>query len=282
MKISENLGDETDMNFGTSDENVGKIHHPQVATFITARTGSSRLPGKPLLQIMGKPIIEHLIERVKRAKLPQRIVLCTTVLPEDDPLKQIATRTGILTFRGHPTDILMRWLKAAEHYQVDFIVSADGDDVFCDPEHIDKIVEHFLKTNADYITCRGLPFGATPTGIKVEALRKICELKLDEDTEGQSRYFTQTGLFRVEYLDITDPELNHPEIRMTLDYLEDFEFFKAVFQHLYKPEKAFGLQEIIKLLEQHPGIVKINQHMQEKYEERFQAKYGEVKLKKQP
>lgn len=270
------------MKFDICDsENVGKIHHPRVATFITARTGSSRLPGKPLLKIMGKPIIEHLIERVKLAKLPQQIVLCTTVLPEDDPLEQIATRTGISTFRGHPTDILMRWLKAAEHYRVDFIVSADGDDIFCDPEHIDKIVEHFLKTDADYIVCRGLPFGAAPTGIKVGALRKICELKLDEDTEGQSRYFIQTGLFRVEYLDTTDPELNHPEIRMTLDYPEDFEFFKAVFQHLYQPGKIFSLRKVIKLLEQHPEIVKINQHMQKAYEERFKAKYTEVKLKKE-
>ena len=260
-------------------ENVGEIYHQQVATFIPARIGSTRLPGKHLLQIMGKPVIEHLIERVKQAKLPQQVVLCTTILPEDNVLDQIATKAGILTFRGHPTDILMRWLKAAELYHVDFIVSADGDDVFCDPGYIDKVVEFFLDTNADYITYRGLPFGASPTGIKVEALRKVCELNLDEDTEGQSRYFTQTGLFRVEYLDITDPELHHPEIRMTLDYQEDFEFFKAVFQHLYQPGRIFSLREIIGLLKRHPEIIEINQHMQEAYEERFKAKYSKIKLK---
>lgn len=251
----------------------------RVATFITARMGSTRLPGKHLLQIMGKHVITLQIQRVKQAKLPLQVVLCTTILPEDDVLEQIATKAGILTFRGHPTDILMRWLKAAELYHVDFIVSADGDDIFCDPEHIDKVVEHFLETNADYITCRGLPFGATPSGIKVGAPRKVCELKLDEDTEGQSRYFTQTGLFRVEYIDITNPELHHPEIRMTLDYQEDFEFFKAVFQHLYQPRKVFNLRDIIKLLEQHPEIVQLNQHMQKVYEERFKSKYSRVRLK---
>jgi spore coat polysaccharide biosynthesis protein SpsF (cytidylyltransferase family) len=230
---------------------------------------------------MEKPVIEHLIERVKQAKRPLDVVLCTTILPEDDVLEQIATKAGILAFRGHPTDILMRWLKAAELYHVDFIVSADGDDVFCDPEHIDKVVEHFLETNADYITCRGLPFGATPSGIKVDALRKICELKLDVDTEGQSRYFTQTGLFQVEYLDSTDPVLHHPEIRMTLDYQEDFEFFKAVFQHLYQPGEVFTLSDIVKLLEQHPEIVQLNQGMQKKYEERFKSKYKRVKLKQE-
>lgn len=263
------------------NKNTGELHHQRVATFITARTGSIRLPGKHLLQIMGKPVIEHLIERVKQAKLPQQVILCTTILPEDDVLDQIATKAGISTFRGHPTDILMRWLKTAELYNVDFIVSAEGDDVFCDPVYIDKIVEHFLETKADYITCRGLPFGATPTGIKVDALRKVCKLKLDDDTEGQSRYFTQTGLFRVEYLDITDPELHHPEIRMTLDYQEDFEFFKAVFQHLYQPGKIFNLRDIIKLLEQHPEIVQLNQDMQKKYEERFKSKYKRVKLKQE-
>ena len=165
----------------------------RVAIFITARMGSTRLPGKHLLPVRGKPIIEYMISRVQQAKRSRCIVLCTTTLEEDTVLQKIAEECKIHVFRGHPTDILLRWLHAARKFHVEFMVSAEADDVFCDPECIDRIIEQYSKTGADYITCRGLPFGVTPTGIRVEALQKVCELKTDDDTEGQERYFTRTG-----------------------------------------------------------------------------------------
>lgn len=250
----------------------------RVATFITARMGSTRLPGKHLLPVQGKPIIEHMISRVKQAKRSQCTVLCTTTLEEDTILQEIAEDCKIRVFRGHPTDILLRWLQAARMFHVEFMVSAEGDDVFCDPGCIDRIIEHYSKTGADYITCRGLPFGATPTGIRVDALQKVCELKTDDDTEGQERYFTQTGIFKVAYIDIADPELNHPEIRMTLDYPEDYEFFRTVISQLFHGFYV-PLREIIKYLVIHPEIVQINQKMQHIYEKRYKTRYGKVVFK---
>ena len=259
-----------------STERAGKEGFPcRVATFITARMGSTRLPGKHMLPVQGRPIIEYLISRVKRAKEPGCVVLCTTTLREDDVLEEIAWRCGIPSFRGHPTDILLRWLKAAREYQVEFIVSAEADDVFTDPECIDLIVRDYRRTGADYITCRGLPFGGTPTGIRVGALQKVCDMKREEDTEGQERFFTKTGLFRVEYIDVTDPGLRHPEIRMTLDYQEDYEFFREVITRMEKGASA-PLREIIAFLLRHPEIIEINQGMQKIYEKRYKTKYGSI------
>jgi len=250
----------------------------RIATFITARMGSTRLPGKHLLPVQGKPIIQYMISRVKKAAKPRCVVLCITTLEEDGVLEKIANSCHIMTFRGHPTDILLRWLHAARKFHVDFIVSAEADDVFCDPECIDRIIGHYEKTGADYITCRGLPFGATPTGIRVDALQKVCELKTDDDTEGQERFFTKTGLFTVEYIDIGDPGLNHPEIRMTLDYPEDYAFFKEIISRLDQG-RYIPLREIIGYLLLHPEIIEINQGMQRIYENRYKTKYGTITLK---
>ena len=252
----------------------------KTAIFIPVRTGSTRLPRKALLKIKGKSVIEHLIERVKLAKLPDIIVLCTTTNPVDTVLVHIAQNNGIAYFRGSKRDILDRHLNAALKYDIDFIVNVDGDDILCDPEYMDNVVELFMKTHADFIRCEGLPLGASPIGIKVDALKKVCQIKDTEVTEtGWGRYFTETGLFKVEILEVEDHELRHPEIRMTLDYPEDYKFFKTVFDELYSPGKVFTLKEILILLRRKPHIMEINKHLQQEYTERIQ-KHAKVKLKK--
>jgi spore coat polysaccharide biosynthesis protein SpsF (cytidylyltransferase family) len=259
-------------------------HTPEknIPVFITARIGSTRLPGKHLLPVCGKPIIEQMITRIKHALYPKLFVLCTTVLPEDDVFEKIAQNCEIKIFRGHPTDILQRWLDTADYFKVDYFISAEADDVFCDPEYIDVIAGELSTDEFDYITCKGLPFGATPTGIKVSALRKICAIKDDDDTQGQERFFTKTGLFKIKNIQVMDAELNQPEIRMTLDYQEDYEFFKTIFMHLYSKDGFFSLREILQLLRIHPEIVSINEKMQEKYRQRYDNLYGTVKLKDKP
>jgi len=231
------------------------------------------------MPIGGRPVIEHMILRVKHAHVPKLFILCTTVLPEDDVFEEIACRCDIEIFRGHPTDILQRWLDLADHLKAKYFVSAEADDVFCDPEYIDMVARELETDDYDYITCKGLPFGVTPTGIKVAALRKICAIKNEEDTQGQERYFTKTGLFNVKNIHVEDAELNQPDVRMTLDYEEDYDFFKAVFDHLSVRDGFFSLREILQILRIHPEIARINEKMQEKYRQRYDNLYGTVKLK---
>lgn len=250
----------------------------KTATFITARMKSTRLPKKALLKIGERTTIEHLIDRVKAAKLPDLVVLCTSTHPDDEVLAEIARMNGIEAFRGSPEDKLDRYLRAARKHGIDFIVNVDGDDILCDPELIDRTIEHFRTTQADCILWRGFPVGAAPTGIKVDALEKVCQLKEEKDTEVWGGYFTDTGLFKVEYLD-ADRDLKHPEFRMTLDYPEDLEFFKEIFKTLYTPGKIISLKEVIELLKQNPEIVEINRKAQKMYEEKLQ-KHSKPKLKR--
>lgn len=251
----------------------------KTAVFITVRMKSTRLPKKALLKIKGKTTIEHLIDRVKSAKLPDLIVLCTSIRPDDKILVEVAERNNVAAFKGSPEDKLDRYLQAAKKYEVDFIVNVDGDDILCDPGLIDKTIEHYKKTGADCVFWKGFPIGAVPTGIKTDALKKVCQIKAEKDTEVWGKYFTDTGLFKVEYVE-ADDELKHPEFRMTLDYPEDFEFFKAVFNKLYSPSNIFTLREIVALLKREPAIARINAAVQKKYEEKL-IKHPKIKLKKE-
>lgn len=236
------------------------------AIFITARTKSTRLPRKVLLKIKGKTIIEHLIDRLKLAKLSDLIVLCTSTNPKDQILVNIAKRNGIQHFRGSEDDVLERFSEAASAFNVDFIVVTWGDELFCDPEYIDKTIDLYRETNADFIRCDELPLGTFVYGLKVEALKKVCQMKKDTDTEVWGGYFTESGLFDVKYLKVDDVNLRHPEIRITLDYKEDLQLVREIFARLYQEGQVIPLSEIVRLLTERPELMDINRKCQELYE----------------
>lgn len=252
------------------------------ALFLTVRTGSTRLPHKPLLKIDGQTIVEFMIDRLKGADVSQTFVLCTTDRPEDQTLVDFAREKGIDWYRGSASDILARHLGAAREFQTDFIVNVDGDDVFCDPRYVDRTAEHFARTGADFIRWIGLPLGASPIGVNTIALARVCELKETSDTEtGWGSFFTETGLFRVETLEETDPELRHPEIRMTLDYPEDYAFVKEMYKRLERFQGNFTLRDIMQVIKEHPTIAEINKHLQETYYREFERRKTKVRLRAQ-
>jgi spore coat polysaccharide biosynthesis protein SpsF len=225
---------------------------------LLGRTDSSRLPGKLMLPVLGRPILEYQIERLKTAKRPDCFVLCTTQLPEDDVLVDLAIRNGLQTFRGNAEDVLDRMIQAARQYKLGLIVSIGGDDVFIEQRCVDPIIECFTRTSADFIYCPDLPVGVTPFGVKPQALERLCQIKTG-GTEGWERYFKESGLFQVEVIPSEDPRLRRPELRMTLDYQEDFLFFKAVIEELYSPTKIFPLEEVIALIDSRPDIAALGQ-----------------------
>jgi spore coat polysaccharide biosynthesis protein SpsF len=251
----------------------------KTAIFLSIREKATRLPKKVLLEIKGKTVTEHLIDRLKMAKLPDIIVLCTSTNPNDTVLVDIAKKNNIEYFRGSEDDKLDRYYHAALKFEIDFMIIVDGDDIFCDPECIDNIIRRFKETNADYLRYNDLPVGVTAHGIKIQALKKLLEIKDQINTEVWAGYFTDTGLFNVVYLE-PDEELKHPEIRMTLDYIEDFRFFEEVFERLYKPKQVFSLSEILKLLEEKPEIADINKDAQEKFIKITEEARKKIKIKK--
>ena len=248
-----------------------------IAAFIPVRLSSTRLPSKALLTLHGKPCIQNLIERVRRAKKPDLIVLCTTTNPSDDRLVEVAKKLNIAYFRGSEVDILERYRQAAMKFNVKHIVNIDGDDIFCEPAFIDRTSKEIMTANVDFVMWKNMPLGATPLGIKYDALEKICFLKETENTEtGWAKFFTETGLFQVKYLTSDDQELNDTNIRLTLDYPEDLKLFEEIYNNLKEP---FSLKDIVRLLHEKPELLKINENLKEIYEQNFNKKATKVKMK---
>ena len=245
----------------------------KIGVFITVRLGSTRLPNKALMEIQRKSTIAHLIERIKQAKNLDKIVLCTTTNPEDKKLIKVAEKQNISYFAGDEKDIIKRHFDAANYHEIDFVINVDGDDLFCDPEYIDKIAEEAKKNYEiyDVISTRDLPFGVNSFGYKIDCLKSIFEKKKENDTEtGWGEFFKDNQQLNKKYI---NAKKNHIiDARMTLDYEEDFQFFKKIIDLLHKEGKYISLDEIIKFLRENPEIIKINKSVEEKYWENYEKK----------
>jgi spore coat polysaccharide biosynthesis protein SpsF len=251
------------------------------AIFIAVRMKSTRLPKKALLQYKGKAMIEHLIERLKTAKVPDIIVLCTSTNPDDKILADVARQNGIEGFQGSEDDKLERFLEAADKYGVDYFAAVDGDDIFCDAVYIDRTIQKLKDAGADMVNCDKLPLGGASNGLKVEALRKVVQMKGESDTEVWGKYFVDNKAFKVITLDVTEPELRRPDIRLTLDYPADLKLFQIIFDELYKPGKVFSMKEIVNLFNRKPELLEITKEVHQQYLKGIEAKEQKVKWQEQ-
>lgn len=225
---------------------------------ITVRMKSTRLPNKVLLKIKGKRYIDHMIDRLKLSKKSSEIVLCTSPLKEDDVLVDIAKENNIKYYRGHPDDVMLRIYEGAKKYGGEVILSTTGDNAFTDPVIMDEMVNFFEENEADFVFCRDLPIGIQTYVIRMNILKDAIQRKRTDNTEIWGGYLNRPELYRVFLYKINDPLLNHPEWRLTLDYKEDFELFKRIFEELYEEDKIFSFKQIMTLLNENQDIIEIN------------------------
>lgn len=251
----------------------------RVGYLLIGRLKSKRLPNKLLLDVKGKPIISHLLDRLKLCKKVDEIIICTSTNDQDKPLDKIAKENKVICFNGDPDDVLLRMNDAAKKHKLDYILTITADSPFVDPIYADSIVDMFKKTGADLIRQFDLPHGVFSYGINVEALRKVIDIKASSDTEVWGRYFTDTGLFNVLDFEVTNSFHKRPGMRMTLDYPEDWVFFKTIFEALYKDKQIFSLDEILTFLDSNPDVVNINKNCGDRFLKKFKT-HSEIKLKK--
>lgn len=231
---------------------------------ITARTKSRRLPLKALRLINGKPMLEQMIDRLKKAELADEIVLCTSTKPQDSILVDYAEKLNIKYFRGDATDVLKRLCDAAKRFSAEFIVSTTADNPLTDPIYIDKIIDKYRDTNADYITCLDLPLGAFSYGVRREAIEKVLRLKEERDTEIWGHYFKNPSLFKVVEIEV-EKELAHPEFRLTVDTPEDLKLVREIYRNLQKNDKVFELREVVSFLQLNPQLLDVNRHIEQRW-----------------
>jgi len=242
----------------------------KIGFLITARMKSTRLPKKLTLKIYNREIISWMIDRIKLCPIFQDIVIATSTNIGDDILCKIADKEKIKYYRGSEEDVLERLYEASKIYHFDYILNITADSPLVAYDFMEKMVEEYKKTNADLITNFKLPHGLYLYGIKPDALKKVLDIKNDINTEVWGRYFTDTGLFKV--VDMKIPKkFQRNNYRLSLDYSEDYKFFKALYQGMGKETYKKTTIEILEFLDKHPEIVKINQHCEKIGQQRIES-----------
>lgn len=246
--------------------------------FLTVRTASSRLPKKALLKIDHKPLIKFLIDRIRTCKNVKKIIVCTTILESDDNLVQFLKNDNVEVFRGDNKDILNRLYVAAKKYRVNQFVVVEGDDVFCEPLLIDKTCKKLSENKYDFLYWENLPLGVSPLGIKTKKLEKLIRVKKTKNTEtGWGKFIIDSGFFNIGKLRTRNKKWIRPDIRLSVDYPQDFELIKKIYENL---SSQFSLTNIIELLDKNPEWQKINESVKEKYTQNFEKKMTKIALRK--
>lgn len=245
-----------------------------IDVYVPIRLGSERLPKKALKIINGKPIVKYLIERLEYSSNIRKIVVCTTTSEIDSELVDYLKTENIEYFRGDEHDILCRYNDAAKFFKTDFIVNVEGDDIYTDPTCVDIISKEFLDSDSDYIDIKDMPFGLSPSGIKVSALEKICSIKESGNTEtGYKRFFTENNMFKVRHVSL-NTKFNFPtNTRLSLDYEEDYQLAIQIFN---KIGNNFHKQDLLKLFEKNPDLLKITDGLEQRYQSHFEKNQTDI------
>jgi spore coat polysaccharide biosynthesis protein SpsF len=229
----------------------------KVVTLIQARVKSTRLPRKVLLPVEDRLLIEHVIERLKRTRVPDEILVCTSTHPDDRVLTEIAGRNKIGWFAGSEEDVLDRFIQAAEKSRADVVVRTTGENPLVDPSYLDRAVREHLERGAEYTSVEGLPVGVRAEVIDVPALKKAHRLA---DNPAKSEYMTlyfREDFFKVHFIE-AEAGLRRPHYRLTVDNPQDMECMREIYKALYRPGEIIQLEEVIRLLDTHPELVAIN------------------------
>jgi len=229
---------------------------------------STRLPGKVLLPVLGKPLLAYQIERLRQVKEADEIVILTTTNKADDQIVTFCEAQNVLFFRGDEEDVLARYYHAALERRPDAIVRITSDCPLIDPEIVDQVIRAFryAKPPVDYISnTLQLTF---PRGLDVEifSFKALQEafLKAREAYEREHvtvYLYRHPKQFKLQNISSPIPLAHH---RWTVDTLEDFQLIKLILEALYQTQPYFRLQEVIALLQKHPEWGQINAHIQQK------------------
>lgn len=249
---------------------TGQVVHPQgqggerarkVVAIIQARMGSTRLPGKVLAIIGDRPMLWHVVNRVRRAQLIDETVVATSTERADDAVAEFCAHHGIECFRGSETDVLDRFCQAARRYGATVIVRITADCPLVDPDVIEKVIHAQQQDGHDYVSNVLRP--TYPDGLDCEVFtREALELawreaRLPTEREHVTPYLRTSGRVRTGNV-AHDRERSRRRLRWTVDEPSDLEFVRAVYARLGSDGHVFGLEEVLRLLDGEPGLMDLN------------------------
>lgn len=223
---------------------------------------SQRLPEKVMLEILQKPIIRHIYDRLKVSKTLSDVVISTGEFEDNKSICKYAQDNAIPYFSGSEDDLIDRLYQTATKFHADAIVRITSDCPLVDPQIVDKLVMEFLQNRGKYDIVTNCKIPTYPHGLDVEvysisALEKMWNSIKQKEIREWFPFFVDKNpqLFRILHFK-NEEDLSN--LRWTVDYPEDYEFVKEIYRHLYKENSIFVMKDILNLLKEHPQISQIN------------------------
>jgi spore coat polysaccharide biosynthesis protein SpsF len=229
---------------------------------VQARMGSTRLPGKILKKVMGKPLLEYQIERLKKVRNVDDVVIATTINQIDQPVKELCEKLHCSYFRGSENNVLLRYYEAAIKFKAECIVRVNADCPLIDPDIVGDIIEyyHLNYNEIDYVSNileKSYPIGLHLEVFSMEALvRANHNANSATEREHVTPYiYRNPDLFRLFSYSIQD---DLSKFRWTVDYPEDFKLIRIIIERLYQNKKDFNMLDIINLMNSDASLMQIN------------------------
>ncbi len=252
----------------------------KIGAIIQARMGSTRLPGKVLMPLVGKPVVQQVVERLAWSKTLDKIIVATSTNEIDDVLAAFLKKNGINFFRGDENDVLDRFYQCAKKFKLDVIIRITSDCPFVDAQLVDEIVNYFLmhKGKLDYAANVNPP--TYPDGLDVEvfsfsALEKSWnEAKLQYQREHVTSFIRDNPqIFKIANITY---KRDLSKVRLTLDTPEDLQVVSNIYNSLYSKNPKFSWLDVVNLIEANPEILSPTKHIKrdEKY---WQQRANELK-----
>lgn len=248
----------------------------RIIAIVQARMRSSRLPGKVLIKINGKAVVDHVVERLKMSKRLTDVVVAIADTKEDKELENHLKKMGYNYFVGSEDDVLDRFYQAAKKFKAELVVRITSDCPLIDPKLVDLNIEKYLDGGYDYVSNdppagEGLSF---PRGTDVEVLsfktlEKVHKVAVEKDDREHVTLYVRwhPEIFNRFYLK-ANGKLRRPDIRISLDTPQDLELINKLFEKL-KFKKEFYLEDIIKIFEEDPSLLDINKDIKQKIPKRL-------------
>lgn len=240
----------------------------KVGIIVQARMTSTRLPGKVLLPVMGKSLLEYQLERLSRVHRADKVIIATTTNETDQPIVDLCQHLEVKVFRGSEDDVLSRYFGAAQAYGLDIVVRVTSDCPLIDPVVIDDVIFRYQEHSADcdYASNtleRTFPRGMDTEVFSFDLLKKVhLEARQPHEREHVTPYVYQNPQrFRLLNLAFKRDESRQ---RWTVDTPEDFELIRRILEALYPMNQAFGLKDILALMDAHPDWFELNAQIEQK------------------
>jgi spore coat polysaccharide biosynthesis protein SpsF len=240
----------------------------KIVATIEARMTSSRLPGKVLLPVLGRPMLHYLVKRLQAVPSIDEIVLATTTNSTDDLLVAFAEEEGIRVYRGSENDVMARVIGAAELAEADVVVEITGDCPIIDPDIVEQTIRMFKANSVIYVSnglVRSYPDGMDTQVFRLETLKRSATMTMDRlDREHVSLHICKHPELFSQLNLIAPPSLHWPELGLTLDEPTDYVLLKRIVEYFGESKPLFSCLDVIRLLREKPEWVEINSAVKRK------------------